>query len=155
MTGLMSIFYEEALKEAQLAALKNEVPVGCVVVQNGKIIGRGHNQMETCSDPSAHAEVLAIREAAKTLQSWRLIGCELYVTLEPCLMCSALIKKARISQVIIGAIEPNEGAFGSVLSINDLPPASHLIKTDYLYDQRSSSLLTQFFKILRRKNDDK
>lgn len=151
----MTIFYEEALKEAQLAALKNEVPVGCVIVQNGKIIGRGHNQTETLSDPSAHAEVLAIREASKTLKSWRLLGCELYVTLEPCLMCSALIKKARISHVIIGAIEPNEGAFGSVLSINHLPPASQLIKTQYLYDQRSSILLSEFFKTLRSKDHDK
>ena len=151
----MNQFYEEALKEAQLAYLKNEVPVGCVVVSDDKIIGRGHNQMEILSDPSAHGEVLAIKEAAKTLGTWRLDGCILYVTLEPCLMCSALIRKARISHVIIGAIEPNEGAFGSVVSINDLPPRGRYINTTYLYDDRSSTLLTNFFKQIRREKQKK
>lgn len=148
-------FYEEAFKEAELAYLKNEVPVGCVVVLDDKIIGRGHNQMETLFDPSAHGEVLAIKEAAKTLRTWRLDGCILYVTLEPCLMCSALIRKARISHVVIGSIEPNEGAFGSVVSINDLPPRSNYIKTTYLYDKRSSTLLTDFFKQIRREKSKK
>lgn len=151
----MSQFYEEALEEAQLAALENEVPVGCVVVYNNKIIGKGHNKMELQHDPSAHAEVLAIREAAKNLGTWRLDRCQLYVTLEPCLMCSALIRKSRISHVIIGAIEPNEGAFGSALSINDLPPSNHHITTTYLYDERSSKLLQDFFKKLRGNRPDK
>lgn len=150
MTATVNLFYEEALKEAQLAANKNEVPVGCVIVKEGKIIGKGHNQMETQSDPSAHAEVLAIRAAAKSLKSWRLVDCQLYVTLEPCLMCAALIKKARIAHVTIGAIEPNEGALGSVLSINHLPPQSHPIQVDYIYDSHSSKLLTDFFIALRR-----
>lgn len=148
----MDSFYAEALKQAELAYLEKEVPVGCVVVYQDTIIGRGHNLMETLSDPSAHAEVLAVREAAAYLGTWRLTNCTLFVTLEPCLMCAALLRKAKISHVVIGAIEPNEGAFGSVVSINDLPPNTHFMKTSYLYDSRSSSLLTDFFKKLRNKN---
>ncbi len=148
----MDLFYNEALEEARLAYHAKEVPVGCVVVFKDKIIGRSHNQMERLSDPSAHAEVLAVREAATTLGTWRLSGCTVYVTLEPCLMCAALLRKAKVSHVVIGAIEPNEGAFGSVVSINDLPPKNHIMKSTYLYDQRSSNLLTNFFKELRSKN---
>ncbi len=148
----MDFFYEEALHEAKLSAMENEVPVGCVVVHHDTIIGRGHNQMEKLSDPTAHAEVLAVREAASFLGNWRLSSCVLYVTLEPCLMCAAMLRKAKVSHVVIGAIEPNEGAFGSIVSINDLPPQSHYIKTTYLYDERSAVLLTTFFKQLRKRN---
>lgn len=145
----MKDFYKEALQEAKTAYSEQEVPVGCVVVKDGKIIGRGRNQMEGRSDPSGHAEVLAIRAAAETLGTWRLTGCSLYVTLEPCLMCSALIRKARIGKVYIGAIEPREGAFGSALSINDLPPRDHHVEPHWLYDEASETMLKDFFKELR------
>lgn len=145
----MSSFYEEALREAQKSYAMKEVPVGCVIVKNDQIIGRGHNTMERSQDPSCHAEVAAIKDAVKTTANWRLSGCTLYVTLEPCLMCAALIKKARIRHVVVGVIEPREGAFGSVLSINDLPPYYHHVKCSFLHDSRSQELLKQFFKELR------
>lgn len=142
-------FYAQALEEARLALEKAEVPVGCIVVRGDEVIGRGHNLTETQSDPSAHAEVIAIREASKRLDSWRLTGCVLYVTLEPCLMCASLIKKSRIRKVVIGAIEPNEGAFGSTSSINDLPPRGGHIEAEFLMDPSSETLLKDFFKKLR------
>lgn len=147
----MMEFYKEALLEAKKAYGEKEVPVGCVVVKDGEIIGRGRNQMEGRSDPSGHAEVMAIREAAEKLGTWRLTGCTLYVTLEPCLMCSALIRKSRLRKVYIGAIEPREGAFGSVLSINDLPPRDQHVEAYWLHDEASETLLRNFFKELRSK----
>ena len=150
---IMDIFYKEALNEAKTAYDMNEVPVGCVIVKDGKIIGRGHNAMEGRKDPSAHAEVAAIREAAKALGTWRLTGCTMYVTLEPCLMCASLTKKARIKKVVIGAIEHKEGAFGSAVSINDLPPTDSFIQTEWLMDSESETLLKNFFKELRKFND--
>ena len=146
----MMDFYKEALLEAKKAYDENEVPVGCVVVKDGEIIGRGRNHMEGNSDPSVHAEVMASREAAEKLGTWRLTGCTLYVTLEPCLMCSALIRKSRIGKIHIGAIEPREGAFGSALSINDLPPRDHHVEAFWLHDEASETLLRNFFKELRR-----
>lgn len=145
----MNPFYAEALKEAHLSYSLHEVPVGCVIVKNGVIIGRGHNTMEKDHDPSCHAEIHAIREASDHLKNWRLTGCILYVTLEPCLMCAAAIKKSKIRQVVIGTIEPREGAFGSVLSINDLPPYYHHVDCMILYDDASEMLLKKFFKELR------
>lgn len=142
-------FYMEARREALLALSKDEVPVGCVVVKDGEIIGRGHNMTETAADPSAHAEVIAIRQAAKALGTWRLTGTTLYVTLEPCLMCSSLIKKSRIGKVVIGAIEPEEGAFGSVVSISLLPPRGRQIEVVWLKDEFSGDLMTSYFKKLR------
>lgn len=149
----MDRFYCEALKEAKIAYEMREVPVGCVIVKDGEIIGRGHNAMEGRKDPSAHAEVSAIREAANSLNTWRLTGCTMYVTLEPCLMCASLIKKARIKKVVIGAIEYKEGAFGSAVSINDLPPRDNIIQTEWLMDIESETLLKNFFKELRKPND--
>lgn len=149
----MDIFYKEALNEAKTAYEMNEVPVGCVIVKDGMIIGRGHNAMEGTRDPSAHAEVAAIREAAKALGTWRLSGCTMYVTLEPCLMCASLTKKARMKKVVIGAIEYKEGAFGSAVSINDLPPTDTFVQTEWLMDRESEALLKNFFKELRKSND--
>lgn len=146
----MDSFYQEALYEAQKAYDENEVPVGCVIVKDGKVIGRGYNQMEGAHDPSAHAEVRAIKDACARIGTWRLSGCTLYVTLEPCLMCAALIRKSRISKIVIGAIEPREGAFGSVVSINDLPPGDIHVESAWLYDEASENLLKQFFKELRK-----
>lgn len=144
----MDKFYVESLKEAQKAYDKKEVPVGCVIVKNNKIIGRGHNLTETRTSALNHAEVIAIDNASKNTGSWRLFDSVLYVTLEPCLMCASLIKKSRIKKIVIGAIDPNEGAFGSTLNINDL------IKTNYiesvrLYDKNSEFLLKKFFNKLR------
>lgn len=144
----MNKFYIESLVEAKKAYDKNEVPVGCVIVKNNKIIGRGHNLTESNSSAIYHAEIIAINNASQNLGSWRLSGAVLYVTLEPCLMCASLIKKSRIRKVVIGAIDPNEGAFGSVLNINDLI-ANNYIESERLYDKTSESLLKSFFKKLR------
>lgn len=149
----MDTFYKEAMEEARISYSKKEVPVGCVIVKDGKIIGRGHNTMEKDHDPSCHAEFHAIKEACRILKNWRLSGCILYVTLEPCLMCAALIKKSKIKQVVIGAIEPREGAFGSVLSVNDLPPYYHHVDCKILHDEDSEKLLKSFFKELRNDTD--
>ena len=110
-------FMKEALKEAQKAYEKLEVPVGCVVVKDGKIIARAHNLKETKYDTTKHAEILAIQKASKKLQSWRLIDCEMYVTLEPCSMCAGAIINSRIKKVYIGALDKKTGACGSVLNL--------------------------------------
>lgn len=144
----MDKFYIESLIEAKKAYSKNEVPVGCVVVKNNKIIGRGHNLTESNSSAIYHAELIAIDNASKNIGSWRLSGSVLYVTLEPCLMCASLIKKSRINKIVIGAIDPNEGAFGSALNINDLIPDNY-VESIRLYDKNSESLLKNFFKKLR------
>lgn len=150
-SDLYDSFYMEARREALLALSKDEVPVGCVVVKDGVIIGRGHNMTETAADPSAHAEVIAIREAARTLGTWRLTGTTLYVTLEPCMMCASLIKKSRIGKVVIGAIEPEEGSFGSVASISLLPPRGRQIEVVWLKDEFSGDLMTDYFRRLRNR----
>lgn len=149
----MDKFYIESLKEAEKAYNKNEVPVGCVIVKDNVIIGRGHNLTESLTSAINHAEVIAIDNASKNLNSWRLSGAVLYVTLEPCLMCASLIKKSRIKKVIIGAIDPNEGAFGSTLNINDLIKDNY-IESIRLYDENSEKLLNNFFKNLRKKGRD-
>lgn len=106
-----------ALKEARAAAERDEVPVGVVIVHEGNVIGRGHNQREMLKDPTAHAEMIAITQAAAALESWRLEGTTLYVTLEPCLMCAGAIVNARIRRVVFGARDPKAGACGSLYQV--------------------------------------
>jgi len=110
-------FMREALLLAGKAAAAGEVPVGAVVVKDGEVVGRGHNQPVSSHDPTAHAEVVALRDAAKKLGNYRLGGCELYVTLEPCAMCAGAILHARIGRVIYGADDPKSGACGSVVNL--------------------------------------
>ena len=102
-------YMKEALKEAKKAELIDEVPIGCVIVKDDKIIARGHNQRETNQSPIGHAEIIAINKASKKLKSWRLEGCDIYVTLEPCIMCSGAIIQSRISKVYYGAFDPKGG----------------------------------------------
>ena len=111
------IYMREAAKMARKAAKKDEVPVGAVVVHSGRIISRAHNLRETKKDPLAHAEIIAIRKAARKLHGWRLEGCTLYVTLEPCPMCAGAIVNSRIDQVVFGAYDPKAGAFGSLYDL--------------------------------------
>jgi len=118
-------FMQQALQQASLAAANGEVPVGAVVVRNGQIIGRGFNQPVGLCDPSAHAEMQALRAAAQHQGNYRLDGCDLYVTLEPCAMCSGAILHARIARVIFGASEPRTGAAGSVLDLFAMPQLNH------------------------------
>ena len=114
-------FMREAIVEAEKAAAIGEVPIGAVIVRNGEIIARAHNERETGKDATRHAEIIAIEKACASLGGWRLIGCDLYVTLEPCPMCAGAIVNSRVVRVIYGAPDLRAGAFGSVLNLNDYP----------------------------------
>lgn len=136
----------EALKEAELSAAIGEVPVGAVVVHNGQVIGRGHNRMETSKDATAHAEVMAIRQASETLGTWRLKGAALYVTLEPCTMCIGAILLSRLDEIYFGCSDSVQGAAGSVYDLSSHPhlPSSVEVFSGVLADE-SRSLLRTFF----------
>ena len=141
-----------ALAEARLALDEEEVPVGAVVVHNGRIIGRGHNQRETLNDPSAHAEMIAITAAASYLQSWRLESCTLYVTLEPCVMCAGAIVLARLERLVFGAADPKAGACASLFSIPTDERLNHrvAINASVLMDE-CAALLHDFFVVQRER----
>ncbi|MBI4727397.1 nucleoside deaminase [candidate division TA06 bacterium] len=145
---------QRALKLAQKAALNNEVPVGAVVVYSGRIVGRGWNQVETKQDASRHAEIIALAQAAKKLGRWRLTGCTLYVTLEPCTMCAGAMALARIDRLVFAAVDPKAGACGSAFNIAGDRRLNHRIeiKSGVLREE-SSKLLKDFFKE-KRKNFD-
>lgn len=118
-------FMRRALREAEQAAKEEEVPVGAVVVQDGRVIARAHNRPIHLNDPSAHAEILALRRAAKKLGNYRLGGCDLYVTIEPCAMCAGAIVHARLRRVVFGAPDPKAGASGSALKVLNHPKLNH------------------------------
>lgn len=120
----------EALQEARVARQQDELPVGCVITYEGKIIARAHNEREQFHDPTAHAEVVAIRRAAKHLNQWRLNGCTIYVTLEPCPMCAGAISQARLDRLVYGATDPNQGCAGSVYRIPEDPAFTHFCPSD-------------------------
>ena len=135
-----------ALREAERAGEHDDVPVGAVVVHEGEVAGVGHNERELRADPTAHAEVLAIREAARARGSWRLLDCVLYVTLEPCAMCAGAIVLARIPRVIFGASDPKAGAAGSVLDVLGEPRLNHRPEVaSGLLAAESAALLQAFF----------
>jgi tRNA(adenine34) deaminase len=139
-------FMALALREAHRALEHDDVPVGAVVVCDGEVVGLSHNERELRQDPTAHAEVLAIRESARRLGSWRLLGCSLYVTLEPCAMCAGAIVLARIPRVLYGADDPKAGAAGSVLDVLDDPHLNHRPLVDGgLLAEESAVLLREFF----------
>jgi len=139
-------FMRAALKEARLAAERDEVPVGAVVVHGGRIIGRGHNQREMLKDPTAHAEMIAITQAAAARESWRLDGTVLYVTLEPCLMCAGAIVNARIPRVVFGARDPRAGACGSLYQVGLDARLNHRFAVEGgVLDGECALLLQAFF----------
>ena len=143
-------FMKEALKEAQKAFDKAEVPVGAVIVKDGKIIARAHNLKETKYDTTKHAEILAIQKASKKLNSWRLIDCEMYVTLEPCSMCAGALINSRIKKVYIGASDEKTGAVGSVFNLLEDYTFNH--KVEYqkgVLQDECENILKDFFKKLR------
>lgn len=142
-----------ALKEAQKAYDKEEVPVGAIIVKNGEIIARAHNLKETKCDTTNHAEILAIKKASKKLSSWRLSDCEMYITLEPCSMCAGAIINARLKKVYIGTMDYKTGACGSVLNLFQDYKFNHIVEceTGILKDE-CENILKQFFKKLRNKN---
>ena len=140
-------YLHQALKLAQKAALNNEVPVGAVVVYGGKIVGRGWNQVETKRDSSRHAELIALKQAAKKLGRWRLTGCTMYVTLEPCAMCAGAMVLARIDRLVFAASDPKAGACGSVFNIVEDVRLNHRILVERgLLEKEASQMLKDFFK---------
>ena len=139
-------FMRLALREAERALEHDDVPVGAVVVDDGEVAALGHNERELRQDPTAHAEVLAIREASRALGRWRLLGCVLYVTLEPCAMCAGAIVLARLPRVVYGAGDPKAGAAGSVLDVLGEPSLNHRPHVDAgLFAAESAALLRNFF----------
>ena len=143
-------FMKEALKEAKKSYQKDEIPVGAVIVKDGKIIARGHNIKETKTDPTKHAEIIAIQKASKKLQTWRLSGCIMYVTLEPCSMCAGSLIQARIDKVVIGTMDEKTGACGSVLNLLADYKFNHTVKIETgIMQEECKKILQQFFKELR------
>lgn len=143
-------FMKEALEEAKKAYELEEVPVGCVIVKDEKVIARAHNLVESLQNPLKHAELIAIEEASKKVGSWRLIDCELYVTLEPCAMCASAMVYSRIKKVFFGAFDKKRGFVGSVDNILQRPELNH--KVDFeggILLEDSLSLIQNFFKDLR------
>lgn len=142
---------KEALKEAEKARQKLEIPVGAVIVKDGKIIARAHNQKETKFDTTKHAEILAIQKASKKLNSWRLIDCEMYVTLEPCSMCAGAIINSRIKKVYIGTMDEKTGAVGSVLNLFKDYKFNHTVEYETgIMQKESKKIIQDFFKDLRK-----
>ena len=142
-------FLNAAIEEAKTALLVGEVPVGAVIVKDGKIISRAHNLRETLRNPLAHAEVLAIKKACEVVGDWRLTGCELYVTLEPCPMCAGAIVQSRIKRVHIGTFDPKAGACGSIMNVLQNEALNHFVDIKWLYDEECSLILQDFFRAAR------
>ena len=139
-----------AIAEARKAEAKDEVPIGCIIVQEGRIIARGHNMRETSQDPTGHAELIAIRKAARKLGSWRLLNTTLYVTLEPCTMCMGAIILARIPTVVFGCYDPKGGAAGSLYDLSNDPRLNHSVALlPRILEAECSFLLSGFFADLR------
>lgn len=149
-------FMKEALKEAKKAYDKLEVPVGCVIVKDDKIIARGHNLKETKFDTTKHAEIITIQKASKKLKSWRLIDCDMYVTLEPCSMCAGAIINSRIKNLYIGALDGKTGAAGSVLNLFEDYTFNHKVNVEKgILKEDCEKILKDFFKELRNQKGKK
>lgn len=145
-------FMKQALLQAKKAKEIGEVPIGCVIVQDGKVIGRGYNRRNTDKSTLSHAEITAIRKASKKLNDWRLEECTLYVTLEPCQMCAGAIVQARVKEVVIGAMNPKAGCAGSILNLFTMKQFNHQVQTTYgVREAECSQILKQFFAGLRKR----
>ena len=148
-------YMKEALKQAKKAYALGEVPIGCVIVYQDKIIGRGYNRRNTDKNTLAHAEITAINRASKKMGDWRLEDCTLYVTLEPCQMCAGAIVQSRITNVVMGCMNPKAGCGGSVLNILEMPEFNHQVKvTRGVMEEECSQILQDFFKELRIRNKE-
>lgn len=150
------LYMKEALREARIAYDKGEVPIGAIIIdKQGEIIARAHNLRESLRDPTAHAEVLVIKEASKKLGGWRLNDCTLYVTLEPCPMCAGALIQSRIKHVIFGAKDPKAGCAGSLCNILEDKRFNHQVNiTEGILENESSTLLKNFFRKLRNNETD-
>ena len=150
-------YMKEAIRQAKKAAALKEVPIGCVIVYDGKIIARGYNRRTVDKNVLAHAEIIAMRKACRILGDWRLEGCTMYVTLEPCPMCAGAIVQARIPKVVIGCMNPKAGCAGSVMNLLQEPGFNHQVELEKgILEEECSTMLKEFFKALRkRKSLDK
>ena len=145
-------YMKEAIRQAKKAWKIEEVPIGCVIVYEGKIIGRGYNRRTTDKNPLAHAEMAAIKKASKKMGDWRLEDCTLYVTLEPCQMCSGALVQSRIDEVVIGCMNAKAGCAGSVMNLLQVDGFNHQVKiTQGVLEEECSSMLSEFFRKLREK----
>lgn len=145
-------YMKEAVKQAKKAYMLEETPIGCVIVYEGKIIGRGYNRRNTDKNPLAHAELTAIRRASRKLGDWRLEGCTMYVTLEPCQMCAGAIVQSRIDRVVVGCMNPKAGCTGSILNLLNVAEFNHQAKLETgVLGEECSRLMKQFFKELRER----
>jgi tRNA(adenine34) deaminase len=148
-------FMQTALEEARRAAAAGEVPIGAVVVANGQIVARGQNRVLRDIDPTAHAEIVAMRAAAHVLNNYRLIDCELYVTLEPCAMCAGAMVHARLSRLVYGAADPKAGAVGSVLEVLNHPKLNHkMTVTPRILEEECGVILKDFFRARREASQE-
>ena len=146
----------EAVRQAKKAWKLGEVPIGCVIVYEGKIIGRGYNRRTTDGNVLAHAEIIAIRKACRAMGDWRLEGCTMYVTLEPCPMCAGAIVQARIPKVVIGCMNPKAGCAGSVLDLLNEDGFNHQVETEVgMLGEECSQMLKDFFRELREKKKER
>lgn len=151
---MKEIFMNEALKEAKKAYCKGEIPVGAVIVKDNKIISRGHNLKEKSKDTTKHAEIIAIQKASKKLKAWRLLDCEMYVTLEPCSMCAGAIINSRIKKVYIGTKDLKTGAAGSVLNLFEDYKFNHIVEIENgILEEECENIIKTFFKELRRRKN--
>lgn len=145
-------YMNEAIKEAKKAYRLGEVPIGCVIVYEDKIIGRGYNRRKTDKNTLAHAEISAIKKASRKMGDWRLEGCTMYVTLEPCQMCAGACVQARIDKVVIGCMSPKSGCAGSILNLLNVPQFNHQVEIERgVLEEKCSSMLTDFFSELRER----
>ena len=145
-------YMKEAIRQAKKAGKLDEVPIGCVIVRDGKIIARGYNRRNTEKSTLAHAEIQAIRKASKVIGDWRLEDCTMYITLEPCQMCAGAIVQARIPRVVIGSRNPKAGCAGSILDLLHVPAFNHQVKLEEgVLQEECSEMLTSFFRELRKK----
>ncbi|MCD8396405.1 MAG: tRNA adenosine(34) deaminase TadA [Lachnospiraceae bacterium] len=143
-------YMKEALRQARKAYALREVPIGCVIVYKNQIVARGYNRRNTDKNTTAHAEINAIRRASKKLGDWRLEGCTIYITLEPCQMCAGAIVQSRITRAVIGAMNPKAGCAGSVLNILEIPEFNHQVVVERgILEEECSTMLSGFFRELR------
>ena len=148
-------FMREAIRLAKKAAALKEVPIGCVIVHDGKIIGRGYNRRTIDKNVIAHAEMMAIRKACRKMNDWRLEDCTMYVTLEPCQICSGAIVQSRMKKVVIGCMNPKAGCAGSVLNLLQVEAFNHQVELEIgVLEEECSTMMKQFFKELREKKKE-
>ena len=152
MMTLDEKYMKEAIRQAKKAYALGEVPIGCVIVYEGKIIGRGYNRRTIDKNTLAHAELMAIKKASKKMDDWRLEDCIMYVTLEPCQMCSGAIVQSRMKKVVIGCMNPKAGCAGSILNLLQMEEFNHQVELEIgVLGEECSNLMTSFFKELREK----